>query len=29
LLPSSGVINPYPFSLLNHFTVPAAILHPP
>jgi hypothetical protein len=22
--PSAGVMNPYPFSLLNHFTVPVA-----
>jgi hypothetical protein len=25
LPPSSGVMNPYPFSLLNHFTVPVGI----
>src|SRR5215216_4482230 len=25
LPPSSGVMNPYPFSLLNHLTVPSAI----
>src|SRR6185436_18236741 len=24
-LPSSGVMNPYPFASLNHFTVPVAI----
>src|SRR5919205_228527 len=27
-LPSSGVIKPYPFASLNHFTVPVAIPHP-
>src|SRR5688572_13604801 len=25
-LPSSGVMNPYPFASLNHFTVPVAML---
>jgi hypothetical protein len=25
LPPSSGVMNPYPLSALNHFTVPVAI----
>src|SRR5512147_1138520 len=25
-LPSSGVMNPYPFASLNHFTVPVAIV---
>ena len=25
LPPSSGVMNPYPFASLNHFTVPVAI----
>src|SRR3954463_3244973 len=24
--PSSGVMNPYPFASLNHFTVPVAII---
>src|SRR5687767_6016220 len=27
--PSSGVMNPYPLSLENHFTVPVAIETPP
>jgi len=26
LPPSSGVIKPYPFESLNHFTVPVAIV---
>src|SRR6476659_293661 len=29
LPPSSGVMNPYPFASLNHFTVPVAIKTPP
>src|SRR5713226_10515023 len=28
-VPPSGVMKPYPFSLLNHFTVPVAMLLPP
>src|SRR3990172_10623605 len=28
-VPSSGVMKPYPFSLLNHLTVPVAMLLPP
>src|SRR5581483_8291479 len=27
--PSSGVMKPYPFSSLNHFTVPVAMNSPP
>src|SRR5581483_8923518 len=27
--PSAGVMNPYPFASLNHFTVPVAIQTPP
>src|SRR6185295_6597498 len=27
-LPSSGVMNPYPFASLNHFTVPVAMCSP-
>src|SRR5204863_7814305 len=27
-LPSSGVMKPYPFASLNHFTVPVAMLSP-
>ena len=29
VLPSSGVMKPYPFSSLNHLTVPVAIVAPP
>src|SRR5581483_6795054 len=29
LPPSAGVMNPYPFASLNHFTVPVAIQTPP